>query len=66
MTPEVRTPARAGTTPPGAPPAEPAPPADPVARLRTILLGREREQIRRLEQRLDDPEALSQIGRAHV
>ncbi len=61
MTPEVRTPARAGTTPPGAPPAEPAPPADPVARLRTILLGREREQLRRLEQRLDDPEALSPV-----
>jgi OOP family OmpA-OmpF porin len=34
-------------------------PAEPMARLRWLLLGGEREAIRRLEKKIDDPEALA-------
>lgn len=69
MTPDVKAPPR----PDPALAADPAPAADPpgrraaepaedgVERLRTIILGREREAMRRLEQRLDDPAALAPV-----
>jgi OOP family OmpA-OmpF porin len=62
MTPEVSAPKRADP-PRGEPPRvePPAPAGDPLSRLRAILLGRERDQIRRIEQKLDDPEALSPV-----
>ncbi len=62
MTPEVTAPKRADPPRPEPPRAEsPLPPGDPLARLRAILLGREREAIRRVEQKLEDPEALSPV-----
>ncbi len=64
MTPEVQAPKRADSPRPDSPRVEPpAPnaPGDPLARLRAILLGKEREAIRRIEQKLDDPEALSPV-----
>jgi len=57
MTPELKArprpePGRAGSN-------DPAAPTEPVARLRAILFGRERESIRKLERKLEDPEALA-------
>jgi len=57
MTPDVSAPPR--RDPPRAEPPRPEPPvADPVARLRAILFGKDRETLRRLERKMDDPEAL--------
>ncbi len=64
MTPEVQAPKRA--EPPRGEPARVEPAGQPAAgdaltRLRNIILGRERDAIRRIEQKLDDPEALSPV-----
>lgn len=57
MTPDVSAPPR--REPPRTEPPRPEPPvADPVARLRAILFGKDRETLRRLERKMDDPEAL--------
>lgn len=65
MTPDLRTVRQAvdevrseKPDPQPTPSAEP-PPSEQLARLRTLLVGREREAIRRLEERLNNPEALS-------
>ncbi|MEO8634132.1 MAG: hypothetical protein ABI587_02535 [Gemmatimonadales bacterium] len=48
--------------PPRPEPARPElPAADPVARLRAILWGKDRDTLRRLERKVDDPEALRPI-----
>lgn len=54
--PEAAAPA---AEPPSRRPAEPPP--DGLTRLRAILLGRERDALRRLEQRLEDPVALAPV-----
>ncbi|MBK7349140.1 MAG: hypothetical protein IPI92_04665 [Gemmatimonadetes bacterium] len=66
MTPDVKAPplpdpavAAAPAEPPGRRAA--TPPDDGVERLRAIIVGREREAVRRLEQRLDDPVALAPV-----
>lgn len=64
MTPEVQAPKRADSPRPDPPRAEPPAPSaagDALARLRAIILGKERDAIRRIEQKLDDPEALSPV-----
>jgi hypothetical protein len=58
MTPEVKAPKRAEPPPRVEPPAQPT---DPLTRLRTLIMGRDREAIRRLEQKLEDPGALSSV-----
>ncbi len=58
MTPEVKSKGRPDTGRPAQ--ADPPPmPAEPMARLRSLLMGGEREAIRRLEKKIDDPEALA-------
>lgn len=64
MTPEVQAPKRAEpprSDPPRADPPAPSAGGDALARLRGIILGRERDAIRRIEQKLEDPEGLSPI-----
>ncbi len=58
MTPEVKSKARPEGGRPGQADLPPMP-AEPMARLRSLLLGGEREAIRRLEKKIDDPEALA-------
>ena len=72
MTPDVGVPpkpappapaaAPEATSPAAEPPSRRAaePPPDGLTRLRAIILGRERDAIRRLEQRMEDPAALAQ------
>jgi len=65
MTPEVQAPKRAEPPRSDPPRVDPSgPPAsapDALARLRGIILGRERDAIRRLERKLEDPDALSPV-----
>lgn len=58
MRPDLKTKARSDSGRP-VPADPPSMPAEPMARLRSILLGGEREAIRRLEKKIDDPEALA-------
>lgn len=67
MTPDLRTVRQAvdevrseKPVPEQAPAAEPHP-VDQLDRLRTILVGRERDSIRRIEDRLNNPDALSPV-----
>jgi len=62
MAPDVSAPPR--VDPPRKEPPPPRPDAaatDPVARLRTILFGRERDALRRLERKIDDPAGLAPV-----
>ncbi len=61
MAPDVKAPPRADPPRKDQPPRAEAAATDPVGRLRTILFGKERDALRRLEKKIDDPAGLAPV-----